>query len=141
MNKLLLIGGTGGIGRTLTPMLEEKYEVKSVGSKVINLKAVSEIEGFLLVYRPDIIVSLVGYNVNAFLHKADTVEIYKQVEVNSIGTANLIKTAAPIMREKQFGRIILASSVLAKHTVIGTSIYSANKAFIESLVRVAAAET
>ena len=33
MKKLIVFGGTGGLGQKLIPFLEKKYDVTSVGSK------------------------------------------------------------------------------------------------------------
>ena len=44
------------------------------------------------------------------------------------------------MRASQYGRIILFSSVLAKKVVLGTSLYSGSKAFIDNLVKTSSAE-
>ena len=46
----------------------------------------------------------------------------------------------PMMRENKFGRVIILSSVLSEMTVVGTSVYSASKAFIDSVVKTASAE-
>ena len=44
------------------------------------------------------------------------------------------------MREKQFGRIILSSSVLANHPVVSTAIYAGCKGFVDSLTKTVAIE-
>ena len=44
------------------------------------------------------------------------------------------------MREQQYGRIILVSSVLADHPVISTGIYSGCKGFVDSFTKTVALE-
>ena len=44
------------------------------------------------------------------------------------------------MRKQGFGRIILMSSVLSTMPVPGTSVYSASKAFMDSLIKTATIE-
>jgi NAD(P)-dependent dehydrogenase (short-subunit alcohol dehydrogenase family) len=44
------------------------------------------------------------------------------------------------MRNKQFGRIILVSSVLADHPVISTAVYAGCKGFVDSLTKTTAVE-
>ena len=44
------------------------------------------------------------------------------------------------MRLKEFGRIILISSVLSEKVVAGTALYSGSKCFIDNLVKTASVE-
>jgi NAD(P)-dependent dehydrogenase (short-subunit alcohol dehydrogenase family) len=44
------------------------------------------------------------------------------------------------MRERNFGRIILISSILSSRPVAGTSVYSGCKAFIDNLVKTCSIE-
>jgi NAD(P)-dependent dehydrogenase (short-subunit alcohol dehydrogenase family) len=44
------------------------------------------------------------------------------------------------MRENNYGRIILSSSILADHPVISTSIYAGCKGFIDSLTKTVSVE-
>lgn len=138
--KILVVGGTGGIGTKLVPRLSEEHEVESVGSKTFNLNIPHQMSSYLAESIPDVIVSAAGVNLNGFLHKISYDDVVKQVSVNAIGAANLLKAAIPIMRDNNRGNIIFISSVLSKVAVMGTGIYSATKAFIETLVGVAAVE-
>ncbi|MHA2047136.1 MAG: SDR family NAD(P)-dependent oxidoreductase [Candidatus Thorarchaeota archaeon] len=138
--KILIIGGTGGVGTKLVPMLSEEYEVESVGSKVFNLNDSSQMTSYLEESNPDVIINAAGISSDGFLHKISYDDMVKQVSVNAIGAANLLKAAVPIMRENNKGNIIFLSSVLSREIVMGAGIYSATKAFIETLVRVSAME-
>lgn len=138
--KILVVGGTGGIGTKLVPMLSKEYEVESVGSKVFNLNDSSQMASYLAESNPDVIVNAAGISSDGFLHKAFSDDTAKQVSVNAIGSANLLKAALPIMRNNNKGNIIFLSSVLSREIVMGAGIYSATKAFIETLVRVSAME-
>jgi 3-oxoacyl-[acyl-carrier protein] reductase len=138
--KILVVGGTGGIGTKLVPMLSEEHEVESVGSKVFNLNSPHQMSSYLAESIPDVIINTAGINLNGFLHKISYGEMIKQVHINAVGSANLLKAAIPIMRNNNRGNIIFLSSVLSKNVVMGTGIYSATKAFTETLVRVAAME-
>jgi 3-oxoacyl-[acyl-carrier protein] reductase len=60
--------------------------------------------------------------------------------VNILGNVNLLSCALPNMRNNNYGRIILISSVLVEKVTNGTSIYSASKAFIDNLVKTASSE-
>ena len=138
--KILVVGGTGGIGTKLAPMLSGEYEVESVGSKVFNLNDSNQMSSYLAESIPDVIVNAAGISSDGFLHKISYDDMVKQISVNAIGAANLLRAAIPIMRENNKGNIIFLSSVLTKEVVMGAGIYSATKAFIETLVRVASME-
>ena len=64
----------------------------------------------------------------------------QQIDVNIKGTVNIVSNCLSHMREQQFGRIILVSSVLADHPVVSTSIYAGCKGFIDSFTKTVALE-
>jgi NAD(P)-dependent dehydrogenase (short-subunit alcohol dehydrogenase family) len=137
---LVLFGGTGGLGSKLGPLLQKKYNVISVGSKDVNLESENEVKHFFEATDCDILVNMSVINTDGFVHKIKTEDMDKQIEVNVKGTIRLLKHALPNMRLKKYGRIILFSSILATRTVMGTSLYSASKCFIDSLARTCALE-
>jgi NAD(P)-dependent dehydrogenase (short-subunit alcohol dehydrogenase family) len=143
MKTVALFGGTGGLGSQLTPLLEKYYNVIRVGSKDVDVTNYDSVQTFFDSNEIDIVINLSGYNYDSFLHKysEDTYsEISKQIEINIKGTINVTSCALPQMRERQDGRIILLSSVLADHPVISTSIYSGCKGFIDSFAKTVALE-
>ena len=85
----------------------------------------------------DVLVVFSNYNYNTFFHKYESVpeELDKQMEINIKGITYAISCCLKNMRSKNFGRIIIASSVTVDKTVIGTSIYASTKAFFENLVK------
>lgn len=140
-NKVVVFGGTGGLGSRLVRYLSKDYDVGKVGSKDVDLRDAPKVESFLKSCDADVIINMSGYNYNSFLHKyKDYTEIDRLIDVNIWGNIHLLTAALPLMREKKYGRIILASSVLTNKTMVGTSIYSATKSFLDTMVRVAAAE-
>ena len=143
MMKLLLIGATGGLGNQLVPILQNRYEVTGIGSKDLDVTNYSDVKSFFDNNQFHIRFNLSGYNHDCFLLKYDESnikEIQKQININVLGTINVVSCCLQSMREKQFGRIILASSVLADHPVISTSIYAGCKGFIDSFTKTIALE-
>lgn len=147
--KLVLFGGTGGLGSQLAPLLQKKYEVTALGSSTIDLRRGCNVRWILQGGQDpsdsaDIVINLSGYNFDTFLHKLkvedDADKIDTLLDVNIKGNLNILAGCLPHMREQGYGRVILVSSVLAQKTVPGTALYSASKCFIDSLVRTASAE-
>jgi 3-oxoacyl-[acyl-carrier protein] reductase len=143
MKTIALFGGTGGLGSQLAPLLQEVYNVIVVGSKYVDVTNYDNVKTFFSNNEIDIVINLSGYNYDSFLHKY-TEEIYsevqKQIDINIKGTVNVTSCALPQMRERQYGRIVLLSSVLADHPVISTSIYSGCKGFVDSFTKTVALE-
>jgi 3-oxoacyl-[acyl-carrier protein] reductase len=143
MKTVALFGGTGGLGSQLAPILKEHYNVIAVGSKYVNVTNYDDVKTFFNNNEIDIVINLSGYNYDSFLHRYTEdsyYEIQKQIDINIKGTINVTSCALPQMREKQYGRIVLLSSVLADHPVISTSIYSGCKGFVDSFTKTVALE-
>jgi len=64
----------------------------------------------------------------------------RTVEINLLGTFLMSREAAKIMMKNSFGRIINFSSILVKHEIKGTAVYTASKSAIISFTRVMAKE-
>lgn len=143
MKSVALFGGTGGLGSQLVSYLEESYNVTAVGSKQVDITNYDAVKTFFSNNEIDIVINLSGYNYDSFLHKytEDTYsEISRQIEVNIKGTINVASCALSQMRDREYGRLILLSSVLADHPVVSTSIYSGCKGFVDSFTKTVAIE-
>jgi acetoacetyl-CoA reductase/3-oxoacyl-[acyl-carrier protein] reductase len=86
------------------------------------------------------LLNCAGTNYNAFTHKADPETWARVINVNLIGTFNVIHALLPMMREQKFGRIINFSSVVGQMGVPGTSAYSASKTGMYGLTKSIAVE-
>jgi NAD(P)-dependent dehydrogenase (short-subunit alcohol dehydrogenase family) len=143
MKTIALFGGTGGLGSQLYTLLKYKYSVVSIGSKDIDIVDYSQVNNFFNKNKIDIVVNLSVYNFDCFAHKYSETnysEIEKQIDVNIKGTINIVSNCLNYMRTQNYGRIILASSILAAQPVISTSIYSGCKGFVDSYVRTVSIE-
>lgn len=140
----LVMGGSGGIGKELVPLLEvdNRYNVVSVSSSDVDITSPMEVDDLCNNLKPDIVLNLSGTNFDSYIHKlhGKKQEARHVVNVNAMGNLNLLSACLPHMREQKFGRIILTSSILSRKVVAGTGVYSATKAFTDSLVRTASAE-
>lgn len=143
MKTIALFGASGGLGSQLLPLLETKYNVIGLSSSNIDVTSFAQVNKFFETNNIDIVVNLSGYNFDMFTHKIteDVLnQIDKQVDVNIMGTINIVSNCLNKMREQQFGRIILVSSVLADHPVISTGVYSGCKGFVDSFTKTVALE-
>jgi NAD(P)-dependent dehydrogenase (short-subunit alcohol dehydrogenase family) len=143
MKTVALFGATGGLGKQLLPLLQTKYNVIGISSSDIDVTNFEQVNKFFETNNIDIVINLSGYNFDAFTHKINNEilnQIDKQIDVNIKGTINIVSNCLSKMREQQFGRIILVSSVLAEHPVISTSIYAGCKGFVDSFTKTVALE-
>jgi NAD(P)-dependent dehydrogenase (short-subunit alcohol dehydrogenase family) len=143
MITLALFGASGGLGKQLLPLLQTKYDVIGISSSDIDVTDFIQVNKFFETNNIDVVINLSGYNFDTFTHKINDEilnQIDKQIDVNIKGTINVVSNCLNKMREQQFGRIILVSSVLADHPVISTSIYAGCKGFVDSFTRTVALE-
>lgn len=135
MKKVLLIGGTGGLGRQLSIELQGEYECVSVGSKECDVTDDKNVESVINLHNPDIIIYLSAKNIDGLIHKQTTDTVSSQLNVSLIGFLNVLRYSTELMRDKKYGRIIYISSILSKKPIRGTGIYSASKAFCDNLIK------
>lgn len=130
--KILLIGGTGAIGQGLLALLT-KYEVTVCNSKDIPLPLIRNF------FQHDIVINLAGIITDCELSEHNIIN-KKLIEVNCLGAVNILLMAIPYMKEQKYGRIIFMSSIFSKINVKRYGVYSASKAFVDKLVKIAALE-
>ena len=138
MKKVLLIGGSGAIGQALIPLFDNtKYEVLWTNSREFPLPKTP------LIHRAwrdiDVVINLSAW------YFSNPLELYhtgnkKLIEVNCLGAVNILNYFLPIMQSSGYGRIIMISSVYSDINVLGYGVYSASKAFVDKLVKIAALE-
>lgn len=86
------------------------------------------------------LINCAGINYNSLAHKANIAMWRDVINVNLIGTFNMIHYALIPMRTQNFGRIVNFSSVVAKMGIQGTSAYAASKSALWGLTKALAAE-
>lgn len=142
MKKIAFFGGSGGLGSKVVEHLKG-YEIDSVSSKQVDFTRQHSISNYF--YRNsdiDVAVIFSNFNHNSFIHKYDTDSevLRKQVNVNIVGATECVSRALQDMRERGFGRIIIASSVTVDRSVMGAGVYAASKAYYENLVKTVSLE-
>lgn len=135
---IVIFGGSGGVGRGLAARLEAGgHEVAALSSAAVDITDPEEVFRFFRVADVDAVINAAVCNENATVGNAFA---YGQVDVNIHGLHNILNGYIPYARERGWGQFIQLSSVLAVSTVPGTGVYSACKAYVEQLIRVAAIE-
>lgn len=138
MKNLVLFGGSGGLGVQLSKLLMDKYNLISLSSNDLDIRDFDSVKKFFEDKKIDIVINASGINFDTFIHKIDKIKLEKiqnMIDVNIIGNYNILSNCLPYMREQGYGRIILFSSILSDNPVVGTSIYSGCKGFIDNLVK------
>jgi NAD(P)-dependent dehydrogenase (short-subunit alcohol dehydrogenase family) len=87
-----------------------------------------------------IMLNLAGISFDGLCHTLNMDSWGAVLDTNLTGSFVACKHVIPLMRERQWGRIILASSVVAQTGVHGTCAYSSSKAGLFGLTRTLAAE-
>ena len=91
--KLVIFGGTGGLGNQLVKKLESDYDLISLGSKDVDITNFLEVKKFFSENNIDIVINLSGYNYNSFLHKYsedNLTDRQKQIDVTVNGSLNIL---------------------------------------------------
>ena len=143
MKTIALFGAGGGLGSKLLPLLKNNYNVIGLRSIDVDVTDFAKVKSFFKANKADIVINLSGYNSDTFAHKiseSNIETIDKQINVNINGTINVVSNCLSYMREQQFGRIILVSSILADHPVMSTSVYAGCKGFVDSFTKTVALE-
>lgn len=136
MRKILIIGGSGGIGKELITFKWEESELFWVDSKQFPLPA----KPIPFAWNDiDVVINLAGLSILNELHKRN-IRNQEVILVNCLGAVDILSAFLPSMRERGYGRIIMMSSVCSVINLPEHGVYSACKAFVDKLVKIAAIE-
>lgn len=145
MNRILITGGSGGIGKDITHLIEKEIlspggTIRSTSSKDLDIRNPVIVKEYILEFKPNLIINLSAASNDGILQYAPMVE--HQINVNILGNINLMKSfiRTSIVCQLQRAKFIYISSILSEKPVPGAGIYSACKAFNDNLIRTAALE-
>jgi NAD(P)-dependent dehydrogenase (short-subunit alcohol dehydrogenase family) len=134
MKKVLLIGGSGAIGQELIKLFDDGFIVISCSSKDFPLPVINNKFKDI-----DIVINLASVAMHCDL-SIDDPKNRIVIDVNCLGAVNILSTFLPYMRDRKYGRIIMMSSIYSSINILGEGVYSASKAFVDKLVKIAALE-
>ena len=104
MKKIVVFGGTGGVGKKLISFLEQKYQVTTLGSKDVDVTSFKKLKNFFAENEFDIVLNMSGLKYDVLLSKItedDQKSIKDMIDVNIKGNINIISTCLPKMIEKK----------------------------------------
>lgn len=155
---ILITGASRGIGRYLFKELKQNgyYVIGTYYSTSqflqneikyyykVDITNYQEVENWINsiknILEEIILINCAGINYNSYAHKCD-IKLWKNIiDLNLVGTFNVIRNVLPIMRDQNYGRIINFSSVVSKLPTPGVSAYAASKAGLNGLTKSLAIE-
>ncbi|HCU55017.1 hypothetical protein A2574_01195 [Candidatus Shapirobacteria bacterium RIFOXYD1_FULL_38_32] len=153
---VVITGGANGLGRELVAMLSPKHHVivldidghslSRVAKKFSAQPFVCDISNWLAVesaigeitqkYKKiDYLINCAGIYLQGQLTTNDPKKIKKVFEVNTLGTVNLCRFVAPIMKKQKSGTIINIISQAALYPCESRSVYHASKWAIDGFTK------
>ncbi|NIF05495.1 SDR family oxidoreductase [Chryseobacterium sp. Tr-659] len=154
MNKVVLTGGSSGIGKEINIFLLEKgYEVlftychsdesaKDIESRFARAKAfkvnftsgdtLQDFFSAIEAFDPDILINnyYSGTFIDTYFHKTEIEKVLTDFKNNVIPTLEITQKCISLFRKKKQGRIINILSSSLQAPAMGTSVYNSNKAYL-----------
>ncbi|MBB4806618.1 NAD(P)-dependent dehydrogenase (short-subunit alcohol dehydrogenase family) [Chryseobacterium defluvii] len=154
MNRVVLTGGSSGIGKEINIYLLEKgYDVlftychseasaKEIEARFANAKAfqvdltsAEQLEAFLAeieTFDPDILINNYynGTFIDTYFHKTDADKFLNDFKNNVMPALQVTQKCINVFRKKKYGRIINILSSSLNSPAMGTSAYNSNKAYL-----------
>ena len=91
MDKILIVGGTRGLGLALTECFkQDAYDVISVGTESMDVTKPAVVLELCKLVCPDTVVYLAVKNLNGFIHKLKSEEVKYALDVNLLGLINVL---------------------------------------------------
>lgn len=137
----VIFGGTGGLGTQLAPLLSPVWDVWSVGRADVDIQSADAVLAYLKDVQPHMVVNMVAFNTDTTIQRMIEQQLNPMLDTNVRGSTNILNATVRYFRESgRRGCYTYVSSILAERPVRGAGLYSASKAFQESLTCTAAME-
>ena len=140
--RVLLTGGSRGIGKAIKNLLEkEGWQVSAPSRAEMNLSDCGSIKNWLAAHNGfDALVNCAGINNLADIAAMNEHKISEMLQVNLVASMLLIQGVVPYMKQQKWGRIVNFSSIWAGFSKTARIMYSAAKSGVDGLTRGAAVE-
>lgn len=142
MKRLIIIGGSGGLGAPLSEYFTRHYVVTSLSSQDVNVTDILDVMDVITHHDPDLVLNMAARSIDGLLTKElSSEDAQYQIEVNAVGAYNVINACCNHWRNKnKSGKLVLMSSFLSDHPTKGAGVYCATKSFVDSIAQTAALE-
>lgn len=153
---IIISGASGGLGQYLANHLGKDFGVigtfqsharpdtGNVKYHRVDVTDSAAVDRFVSTIAPDLaritFIACAGISVDTIGHKMSDSTWNRVIATNLSGAFFMCRALLPFMRQEQWGRIVLISSVVAQMGVPGTAAYSASKAGLLGLTRTLARE-
>lgn len=136
MEKVIITGGTGGLGNAIADACSKKsWEGIQLGRKNLDLGSKDALQAFFSSEKCDLLVCAAGMINDKPLSSMEESAWDEVFWVNFTAARNSALAAIPGMVERGKGHIIFVSSYAAVHPAIGQAAYSAAKASLHGLAK------
>lgn len=139
----LITGGARGIGLSIKSELEKQgYNVFAPTRSEMDLSDENSVRNFINNFKQkvDILINNAGENIINPIEKINFSDWQRMMQLNLSSAFMLIQNFAPLMAQREFGRIVNISSLYSMRARPGRATYSATKAGLNSLTQSAAIE-
>lgn len=159
MKKIVVTGGSAGIGRGITEhLLQNNFEVwftyhqsevakqeiltnfpnaKAIQVDFTNSQSLSNFLNEIDTIQPDALINNFynGTFIGTYFHKTEAEQFLKEYKDNILPTIEVTQRCIAHFRKKKQGSIVTLLTSSLDAPAIGTSVYNANKAYLQQLTK------
>jgi len=141
MKKLIITGGTGGLGETVVERLQRDYECILLRHRDVDLNDAASVRDALAkIDEPYGLVHMAGGYAGGSVSETDDATWQQMIGLNLTSSFNVIRETLARMRRDQPGRIIAISSEATKTKPKGAAAYAISKTGLNTLIELTAKE-
>jgi 3-oxoacyl-[acyl-carrier protein] reductase len=129
MKKVLLTGGSRGIGKAIFELIKDEYDITAPTSKELDLSNLKSIENYFKKNKLsfDILINNAGINIIKEINSILDEDIEKITTINLIAPLKLIQYVSKNMKKNNFGKIVNISSIWGIRSKEKRTLYSGTK--------------
>jgi NAD(P)-dependent dehydrogenase (short-subunit alcohol dehydrogenase family) len=141
MKKLIITGGTGGLGETVVARLQHDYECILLRHRDVDLNDAASVRAALAkIDEPYGLVHMAGGYAGGSVSETDDATWRQMIGLNLTSSFNVIRETLTRMRRDQPGRIIAISSEATKTKLKSAAAYAISKTGLNTLIELTAKE-